>query len=454
MQDLHKIAASGKDFFLTQNSKDVKQGCIFFAIKNGYNFVDDAVKNGAKIVLSSIDVVIKNPAVKYIVIENLETVLPDILKIFYKQPKYICGVTGTNGKTSVCFLAAQLFSFDVFVKKAGYIGTLGGLLFCSGDSKKVADCSNLTTPDIVTLYRILDKLVLEGCDYVFLEASSIGLDQGRMNGLEIHVACFTNFSHDHLDYHKNMESYFACKTKLFFDFKPHFSILNSSLPNFLNGPKTFYSIDDVKIVKTESDFTDVVLLNGDRFCTKIYGKYQIENLLCVIKIAHAFGLNKDFVLHNIKKLLAPKGRLEEVTSSKIFIDYAHTPDALLNAILALKELGRIVVVFGCGGDRDKTKRHLMGKIASQNCDFAIITDDNPRSEDASFIRQDVILGFEKGFEFVEIANRRDAIQRACSLVLTKKFDCALIAGKGHEDYQIIKGEKFYFSDFEEVLKLL
>lgn len=467
----------------TADSREVTPNGVFFARKgrgvDGHDFIQDAINSGARYIFFS-----KKDAcdttgvegVEFIFNENLEEELPSILNQMYLLPSKIIGITGTNGKTSTCFLAASAFSHVQGV--AGLIGTLGAYLFTKGGLSEVSKGS-LTTPDIVTCYYLLAKLKNLGCDYVFFEASSIGIIQKRFAGIKLAAACFTNFSQDHLDYHGTMEEYLSAKLLLFSECLDAngFAVMNMAESESFSKISAICSQKNIryysfgtpgsdlytkKIVSSKNGI-DFDLNTKDGLKLSLNGEFQIENVLCLLCLVMGFGLNMEAFYDVLASLMAPKGRLERViindlndkTLPTVFIDYAHTPDSLLKAIYSLKKIvhhgGRMIVVFGCGGDRDTKKRPLMGKIASEMADFVIITDDNPRTETPELIRKQIISGIV-GSKFKEIGERGGAIHYA--ICNASNSDVILIAGKGHEDYQIIGKTKLYFDDYKVALKIL
>jgi UDP-N-acetylmuramoyl-L-alanyl-D-glutamate--2,6-diaminopimelate ligase len=338
-------------------------------------------------------------------------------------------------------------------KKAGFIGTLGVFLY-DGKIKKLEE-SELTTPDTISFYYYLALLKSRGVEVACFEASSIGLVGGRIKGVEVDVACITNFTQDHLDFHKTMESYFEAKSLLFLNHlkKNGRAIAGSSVFEKMKGIfpaiTSLQALEDEKITPEGSEFK----FEGEKFILNLAGRFQLENIGFVIEICKFFGFSLKQISEISPKLLAPKGRLECVHKKPyIFVDYAHTPDSLLKAITTLKEglVGKIIVVFGCGGNRDASKRPIMGKLACENADFSIITDDNPRTESPEEIRRQIISGFLTN-NFIEIGDRSEAIKKAVEIA--KPDDVILIAGKGHENYQIIGETKYNFDD-AKCVKLL
>jgi UDP-N-acetylmuramoyl-L-alanyl-D-glutamate--2,6-diaminopimelate ligase len=439
----------------TSNSAEVKKGSTFIALKgltfDGHHFIEDAIKRGATTVYYSeaLKFFIGNyPKVGFIFDKNLKSNLPIILKEVYTMPSKIIAITGTNGKTSTAFLTMQ--SLGMLGIKAGFVGTIGVFAY-SNKIEKIAE-TELTTPDAVSLYYFFALLKSKGIDCVIFEATSVGLVQKRIAGLKIDVGVFLNFSQDHLDIHKTMEEYFRAKSLLFSEFLSQDGV---AIFDDIKFPilKDICRARNIKTLQV-SEATETKLMpesasfkiEGREVKINLSGSFQVENITFAIAICSYFGFKSEEVINILSKLKAPDGRLECVYKKPyIFIDYAHTPESLLKAIETLKQAvkGKIIVVFGCGGDRDISKRSIMGGIASRTADFCIITDDNPRREDASKIRKDIISGFENQ-NFKEIPNRNFAIKEAISMALPE--DAVLIAGKGHENYQIIGTQKQTFSD--------
>lgn len=386
---------------------------------------------------------------------NPQKIYSEIVSRFYqfKQPEYIAAVTGTNGKTSVVEFCRQIW------QNAGYnaasIGTLGTSIYTSKRSN-----SNLTTPSADDLYAILRDINNKNIENLVLEASSHGIDQYRIHGLRLHAAAFTNFSPDHLDYHGNMDEYFEAKKRLFYEVLPEgeTTILNADIDEY----DTLLSIAckrGNRIITYGEKGTYITLLkqtltaDGQYLVIKMYdkiynitfpvfGKFQAHNLLCAMAISRL-----DCREMHIEKLHSPKGRMEKVNSFA-FVDYAHTADALKQALLSLKlHFGKkIVLVFGCGGNRDKTKRSDMGKIAQKYADRIIITDDNPRDEDPAKIRRDVLLHCPNA---LEVGDRKAALEKGLNIAYAEGM-ILLVAGKGHEEFQIVGDEVFECSDISVI----
>jgi UDP-N-acetylmuramoyl-L-alanyl-D-glutamate--2,6-diaminopimelate ligase len=366
---------------------------------------------------------------------------------FYGNPSKnikIIGVTGTNGKTTTTTLLHQLFRNLGY--KVGLIGTVVNKI----DDKSFD--TERTTPDPKTLNKLLQDMVYAGCEYCFMEVSSHAIDQRRVAGLKFAGGVFTNLTHDHLDYHKNFENYFEAKKK-FFKKLPSDTFALSNIDDKygkemikgINAKKYFYSLKD------QADF-------NERLETKLIGEFNAYNILAIYATAVLLGQNKNKVREEIKKLEPAPGRFVSISSSSGgigIIDYAHTPDALENVLRTINKMkgnGKIISVFGCGGDRDKTKRPIMAKIGYDMSDILILTSDNPRTENPEAILEDMKKGIESlpQDKVQIIADRHEAIRKACSLAT--KGDYILIAGKGHENYQEVNGVKSHFDDMKELKK--
>jgi len=402
----------------------------------------------------------------------------------YKKLKII-GVTGTSGKTTTTTLLYKIAMGLGY--KAGLIGTVENFIagkkisndFFEEAGKsiwgKIFFSSTGTTPEIWELNKILSKMVKEGCEYVFMEVSSHGLEEKRVSRLKFSGAVFTNLSHDHLDFHKNMENYFLAKRKLFKMLsKKAFALSNADDKygeRILQGIKAhefLYGLEECqrrslacfqgKILKL--DFSGLELdFNGEKIRSKLLGKFNAYNLLSTWSACKLLDFDMKKVKEILQNLEPPRGRFDRFVSPDgvlVIIDYAHKPDALKNVLLTIKEIksaeGKIISVFGCGGDRDPSKRSVMGKIGASLSDIAIFTSDNPRSEDPDAIIQSMkkYLTEEESRKVKTIANRRLAILEAVKLA--QKGDIVLCAGKGHEDYQEINGVKKHFNDMEEFKK--
>jgi UDP-N-acetylmuramoyl-L-alanyl-D-glutamate--2,6-diaminopimelate ligase len=461
--DLDVVGVSG-------DSRTVKRGDVFVAIAggkaDGRNFIAPAIAAGAVAILAE-----KRPdtplpeGVAFVQIGNARRALALIAaKIFPRQPRTIAAITGTSGKTSVAAFTRQIWT--ALGRRAASIGTIGIV------SPRGEAYGSLTTPDPVALHRTLDALAGEGVTHLAIEASSHGLDQFRLDGLRLAAAAFTNITRDHLDYHPSFEAYFAAKLRLFESLvEPGGAAVIDADHAYADAVMAAAKARGVSIVSVGRKGTGIRLVETviDGFAQKVtlehrgknfrvrlplVGEFQVENALIAAGLAIATGGDAAAVFATLEHLTGARGRLELVGTSRgapIFIDYAHKPDALAKALEALRPAvtGRLVVVFGAGGDRDRGKRPLMGAVAAEKADRVIVTDDNPRSEDAAAIRSAIVAAARGA---IEIGDRRQAIRAA--IVELRRGDVLLIAGKGHETGQIIGDRVVPFSDHEAVAAAL
>jgi UDP-N-acetylmuramoyl-L-alanyl-D-glutamate--2,6-diaminopimelate ligase len=453
------------------DSRKVKQGSVFIAVKgvaaDGHQFIDKAIDSGAStIVCESLPGSLKEN-INYVQVEDSAKAAGYIAHNFFGQPSEkmkLVGVTGTNGKTTIATLLYKLFTSLEY--KCGLLSTVENMI---GD--KVEPATH-TTPDAVSLNALLKKMYDEGCTHVFMENSSHAIHQHRSTGLKFTGALFSNITHDHLDYHKTFDEYIRVK-KSFFDnlSSDAFAISNADdkrgmvmLQN-TNAKKYLYSL------RTAAEFKGKILdnsltglqmtINDQEVHFRMIGEFNAYNLLAVYGAALCLGEDKHEVLRCLSVLTGAEGRFDYMISAKqkiiAIVDYAHTPDALLNVLATIKKLRsgneQLITVVGCGGDRDKTKRPIMGEAACEHSDKVIFTSDNPRSEDPAQIIKDMEAGVNVASrrKFISIADRREAIKTAINL--SNSEDIILIAGKGHEKYQEIKGVKHHFDDKEEVREL-
>jgi len=453
---------------------------IFFALdgktKSGNSFIENAIKQGARVVVAKD--FCSNKKIISIKTENPFALLVECLKIFYTPlPSNIYAVTGTNGKTSTAEFIRQILSF--LGKKSASIGTLG--ITCESVAKQDLEPFELTTPDIISLYKNLFILCKNSVNDVAVEVSSIGLEQARIAGLNIKVGGFTNFTQDHLDYHKSMEEYFLCKMLLFEAAMQNHSavVLNADIAEFARIKKMCqakkhhildygYQATGLKILKiTAENFRQLIDFEcggkNYQIILNITGEFQAYNTLCALGMVMARHAIKDEdftkLLQNFCNLRPANGRMQKIATLKnnaqIFIDFAHSPDALENILKLARNLtkkdSKLIILFGCGGDRDNKKRPLMGEIASRLADTLIITDDNPRTESATTIRKEIIASCNIA-KTIEVPDRKAAIKKA--LEILQADDVLILAGKGHEKYQIIGNEKFEFDEEKIVNDLI
>ena len=430
---------------IKDDSRKVVKGDIFVALKkanDGHKYVIDAIKNGAsKVIVEEGDY-----EVETIKVADTHKYLVDYLYDNYydkiKNLKLI-GMTGTNGKTTTCFLIYQ--ALNKLGIKCAYIGTIGFYL-----DKKIKPLNN-TTPDILEIYELLLECVKNNVEYVVMECSSHALDMHRLDKLEFKYGIFSNLTQDHLDYHKTIENYIKAKQKLFDkvttktlvnsddEYKDYF-IRDNTITYGLNGN---YKLSDIDLNNR------TFKVNNKTYKTNLIGKHNIYNLLVVISLLSELKLDTKVV----EDLTCPPGRMDIVNKDDnlIIIDYAHTPDAVSKIINSVKELkyNKIITIIGCGGDRDSFKRPIMSNIACTNSDYVIFTNDNPRSENPNNIISDMLHNLDK-FNYEIILNREKAIIKGIQML--EKNDILLVLGKGHENYQIINGVKHHFDDKETVIK--
>ncbi len=443
------------------DSRKVKKGDTFVAIKgltvDGHDYINQAIQLGAcKIVCEH-----GTYSVETLVVPNTKEWLQEYIVNNYKDEVNklkIIGVTGTNGKTTTCFLTYQL------LKKLGvnacYMGTIG---FYYNDVKR--ELPN-TTPEILEVYSLLIEALEHGCTYAVMEVSSHALVQKRVEGISYTVVAFTNLTEDHLDYHKTMANYLSAKKLILNQIsKDGFIIVNSDDSYHkefeVNNYKTLgYNGQDYKIINY-SDSTKGTLINficnGQNLEveTNLKSKFNVYNYLTCFALLNELGFSTESLINATKDIYPPKGRCElvKVRNGLAVIDYAHTPDAVEKIIDAFTEnkKGRIITLIGCGGDRDPIKRPIMGHIATEKSDYVIFTSDNPRTEDPNKILSDITIGLKKN-NYEVVLDRVEAIKKGLDMI--KDNDTLLILGKGHEDYQIIGHTKYHLDDLEEVQKYL
>jgi len=451
------------------DSRKVVKDSLFVAqIGNsvdGHLYIDKAISIGATTIICEELPIRLEENITFIQVEDSSKTLAIIASNFYDNPSSklkLIGVTGTNGKTTVASLLYQLF------KKSGYKTGLLSTVQILVDTT-VFNATH-TTPDSVTINSYLHQMVLLGVDYCFMEVSSHGIHQKRTEGLEFAGGIFTNLSHDHLDYHVSFASYRDVK-KSFFDSLPKtaFALTNLDdkngnvmLQNTKARKRTYAlkTLADYKAKIIEKSFSGTLIsINDTEFWTKLIGNFNAYNLAAIIGVAYELGLEKIEILTIISQLESVSGRFEHLVSDNgviAIVDYAHTPDALKNVLETINNIRtnneKLITVIGCGGDRDKTKRPKMAHIASQLSTQAIFTSDNPRTENPETILEEMEEGVsaENLKKIITISDRRQAIKTACKF--SETGDILLIAGKGHENYQEISGERFHFDDLVEVKK--
>lgn len=456
---------------VTFDSRQVEQGTLFFAVRgtqtDGHDYIDKAVEQGAVAIVCETMPSTLKPNVTYVRVGNSAYVLGVGAANFYGNPSRslkLTGVTGTNGKTTIATLLYRLFTDAGYA--CGLLSTIENII----DHEVVP--STHTTPDPVELNALLRRMVDRGCEYAFMEVSSHAIDQHRIAGLQFAGGIFTNLTHDHLDYHKTMANYRNAKKKFFDDLPAEaFALTNYDDKNgavMLQNTKAKrlgYALKhdaDFKGVVLESHFDGMLMkVNGIEMNTLLVGGFNASNILAIYGAAISLGFDKEELLVEISKLHGANGRFDMVHSETGIVgivDYAHTPDALENVLKTINEVRKsgqvLITVAGCGGNRDATKRPEMAAVAVKLSDRVILTSDNPRNEDPEEIIRQMKAGIEATDmgKVLSITDRREAIRTA--VALAKKGDIILLAGKGHEDYQIIKGEKRHFDDKEELAKAL
>ncbi len=482
---------------ITADSREVKPGYLFIAVRgtksDGHEFIGKAVESGAAAVICENlpeGFFEKQPAatgkeagftghtgqgekssesapagITIIVVEDSAAATGLAASAFYDYPSRklkLTGVTGTNGKTTIATLLYNMF--DALGYKCGLLSTVCNFVF-----RTRRDATH-TTPDPVRLNALLAEMVDQGCEYAFMEVSSHAVDQKRIAGLHFAGGIFTNLTHDHLDYHKTFDNYLAAKKKFFDGLTPEaFSLVNADdrngsvmVQNCRASKQTFSmrSMADFRCNIIEQGFEGMLLkINGTEVWTHFIGDYNASNLLAVYGGAILLGANTEEVLRILSTLRPVDGRMEVIRSADGItgiVDYAHTPDAVENVIEAINRLrqgaGRLIVIVGAGGDRDRTKRPVMARIAAAGADRLILTSDNPRSEDPETIIDDMLAGLSPDAvpKMIRITGRADAIRAA--VMLATPGDIILVAGKGHETYQEVKGVRHHFDDREELRK--
>jgi UDP-N-acetylmuramoyl-L-alanyl-D-glutamate--2,6-diaminopimelate ligase len=453
------------------DSRKIKSGSLFIAVKgvafDGHQFIDKAIEAGAVAVVFQESFIERKEGVVCVEVENSAAAAGLIAHNFFGQPSEkmkLVGVTGTNGKTTIATLLYKLFTSLGY--KCGLLSTVENYI---GD--KIVAATH-TTPDAISLNALLKQMLEADCTHVFMEASSHAIHQHRITGLHFTGGIFSNITHDHLDYHKNFEEYIRVK-KSFFDELPSsaFAISNADdkrgtvmLQN-TNAKKYYYSLRTVADFKgkiLDNSLTGLVMVvNDQEVHFRLIGEFNAYNLLAVYGTAVCLDEDKQEVLRNLSMLTGAEGRFDYLLSKQdkviAIVDYAHTPDALLNVLATIRKLKKgfekVITVVGCGGDRDKTKRPIMAEVACEHSDKVIFTSDNPRSEDPAQIIKDMEAGVGAAArrKYISIVDRKEAIKTAISLA--SKEDIILVAGKGHEKYQEIKGVKNHFDDKEVVREM-
>jgi len=446
---------------ITAHSKSVAPGNLFVAKRgetyDGHQFITEAVAAGAVAVLTDLaDPFLEITQLIHPETEKMGTLLAAEYHHHPSKKLKVVGVTGTNGKTTTTYLIKHLLDQKNFLT-----GLIGSIDWVVGNNRYP---SKMTCPDPITGQKLLHEMVDAGCSAVAMEASSHGLDQKRCEGIHFDAAVFTNLSQDHLDYHKTMDAYLEAKTKLFTSLSPgQKGILNRDDPVYdrlspkVGGDLFTYGIDacadlmakDLKITPKGVGFTASYLGNEMRFQSTMRGRFNIYNLLAAISVGLCFGFSLEEMAPLLRRVPSIPGRLEPVKNKlglHIFVDFAHTPDALSSVLQALREekKGKLITLFGCGGERDQDKRAKMGAVVSQFSDEAVVTSDNPRGEDPELITRDILKGLAPSLSFEVELDRRRAIEKA--IKRGESGDTILIAGRGHESVQLVEGRAIPFSD--------
>lgn len=452
------------------DSRAVKPGWLFIAIKgtqtDGHRFIQKAIEAGATAIVYENTVEVSTDSVTYIRVKDSAVAAGILAHNYFEKPSHkviLIGVTGTNGKTTIATLLFKLF------RKLGY--SCGLVSTVQNQVNDTVIPSSHTTPDAVSLNGLLAQMAEAGCTHIFMESSSHAIHQKRMEGLRFAGGIFSNITHDHLDYHNTFDEYIRVK-KSFFDELPSSAFALSNLDDKrgtimlqnTNARRLYYSLlnmADFKGKILENGMTGLIMdVNGREVHFRMIGEFNAYNLLAVYGAAVSLDEDSETVLSALSGITGAEGRFDVLVSEREkligIVDYAHTPDALLNVLATIKKLRKgnesVITVVGCGGDRDKTKRPLMAEVSCEYSNKAIFTSDNPRSENPEAILEDMITGLKSEYKrrSVVIADRREAIRTA--VMMAQPDDIILVAGKGHEKYQEIKGVKHHFDDKEELIK--
>ncbi|MAR64653.1 MAG: UDP-N-acetylmuramoyl-L-alanyl-D-glutamate--2,6-diaminopimelate ligase [Flammeovirgaceae bacterium] len=449
---------------VSTNSKLTEEGYIFFAVKgnnlDGHEFIDGAIRNGSNCIICSVLPKKINIKLCYVQVKNIRFAINKISSKFYNNPANklkVIAVTGTNGKTSIVYFLYQfLLLLD---KKVGMLSTIENKI------KDKSISSSLTTPDPIEINKLMSEMIKMGIEYCVMEASSHAIDQIRISGSDMYVAIFSNISHDHLDYHKTFLNYINTKKKLFDQLSENsFSVINTddkradyivqnSKSKVINYSVKSISENKARIIEKSVEGM-LVEIDNQKVSLGVLGEFNLYNILSVYVFSKILKIDKIKSLKILSKLKPPKGRLEFIKSSNGsigIVDYAHTPDALRNVLITLDDIkgdNKLISIIGAGGDRDKKKRPEMGRVAEEYSDYVIVTSDNPRNENQNDIIDDITKGFKYDNYKIEI-DRKRAITNACNNLDNKSI--LLVAGKGHEDYQII-GENYIPHNDMEILK--
>ena len=459
------------------DSRKIKTGDLFFAIaglkSDGLDYLPEAMKKGAIAVVSELAFDNKSKAITWVQVRNIREALSQVSAEFFGNPSkdlYVIGVTGTNGKTTVASLIDRILNQE---ENTANIGTLGMFFQPSSKFPGFHEKSRLTTPEAPDIFHFFQRLGKSGCQNIVMEVSSVALKMNRVNDIAFSQGLFTTFSGDHLDFHKTMSDYFESKMMLFRKLNSDgWAILNVDDPysypkiiDYLSCKYLTYGFSDSADIRPKTHRfsldgieSTVITPRGElHIRSQLIGRVNLQNILAAIGSALIKNISLEKISRAVQMFPPVKGRLDFTYRNDfaVLIDYAHTDQALKRLLESLKEIvsGRIILVFGAGGSRDKSKRPRMGQVASQYADYLLVTSDNPREEKPENIIGNIIDGIESGFNDYEIEiDREKAIQTALNLV--RKGDLLVIAGKGHEDYQIFKDRVIHFDDYEVVRKYL
>lgn len=454
---------------VSSDSRRCKENSLFVAIKglhrNGNNHINSAIKNGAVAIVTDERNVAKLP-VPVVLVDSSRHALARICSNYYNKPSKkmkIIAITGTNGKTSTSYFLYNILR--TAGKNVGLITTIecianNEIIDISGGGILPDIESAMTTPDAEILHKIFSIMREKEVEYVIMEASSQGIEMGRLEGIDFEVGMFTNLSHEHLDFHGNIENYYKSKRKLFENTKINIVNIDDEYGKRLCSEKESYSISltkgdfvakNIKLGKDNMQYE----INGNIVNLKMSGEYNVYNSLMAYACGEILGVPLNNILNGLKNTTVIRGRLERILNKDIYIDYAHTPEAVkrvLNTIRSIHPDKRIMTLFGCGGDRDKRKRALIGEICSNLSDMCIITSDNARNENPLSIINDIVAGINKEKPHIIIPDREDAIRYVVSMLTDS--DALVLLGKGHENYEIINDYKRYFNEREIIEKTL
>ncbi|MFN2339819.1 MAG: UDP-N-acetylmuramoyl-L-alanyl-D-glutamate--2,6-diaminopimelate ligase [Halanaerobium sp.] len=446
------------------DSREIEKNNLFVAVSgfelDGHQFIDQAIENGATAVIIEKELSDYQSGVSYLKVDNSRKIMAELAKNFFENPLSdikLIGITGTNGKTTTSFLLYNILK--EYAGKAALFGTIKNII-----GEQELDTSR-TTPESVDLYRYFSQMREKGVEYGVMEVSSHALDLYRVAGMEFAAAIFTNISPEHLDYHKNLENYREVKSRLFNQLnQKQFAVINLDDENAAyirdrsGGENYFYSLDSPKADLYTSNYQlkqkGMEYKTGGRvesfFQLNLGGIFNIYNSLAALLTADLLGINKQVIQKALTNIRAVPGRFEIINAGQDFqivVDYAHTPDGMKNVLetAAVMEKNRLIVLFGCGGDRDRSKRPAMAALAEKYADYTIVSNDNPRSEDQTKIFSEIKAGFSEKFKTFEIiADRKKAIEYA--IKMAKKNDLVLLLGRGHEKYQILNNKKIELDD--------